>query len=198
VIARGTPRRNDRDPRRGPFLAELVLRRVLRCRHGYEILDGELFVTPAPAPRHQTVLANLVLVLEQYVRPRRLGRIFFSPIDLILAPTTIAQPDLLFVPSGKRAIVTGRGIEAAPDLVVEVVSPHSARQDRQTKAALYGRFGIPNYWILDPAERTFEAFALERTAYRLAVRGGEAGAVQAAPFSDLAIALGEIWDDRIP
>jgi Uma2 family endonuclease len=160
----------------------------------YEILDGELFVTPAARPRHQLVSANLVWILEQHVRPERSGRIFAAPIDLILAPTTVAQPDVLFIRAGHEAIVSARGIEGAPDLVVEIPSPYSVRQDRGTKAALYARFGIPNYWILDPEERVFESYELANGEYRLATRCGESGFVRAAPFPDLPIPLAEIWD----
>jgi Uma2 family endonuclease len=160
----------------------------------YEILDGELFVTPAARPRHQLVSANLIWVLEQHVRPRRLGRIIAAPIDLILAPTTVAQPDLLFIRAGREAIISARGIEGPPDLVVEILSPSSIRQDRGTKAALYARFGIPHYWILDPDERVFESYELRNAEYRLGIRCVESGVARAGPFPDLPIPLVEIWE----
>jgi len=165
----------------------------------YEILDGELCVTPAARPRHQLVSANLVWILEQHVRPRRAGLIFTAPIDLILAPTTVLQPDLVFIASGRESIITGRGIEGPPDLVVEILSESSVRQDRGTKAALYARFAIPHYWILDPDERVLETYELDDAEYRLTMRCGESGFARAAPFSDLSIPLADLWDTgRIP
>ncbi|MGH7898466.1 MAG: Uma2 family endonuclease, partial [Candidatus Binatia bacterium] len=112
----------------------------------YEILDGELFVSPAPVPRHQRVSRNLLRVLDDHVRGHELGEVLVSPIDVILAPTTIAQPDLLFIRTGRGAIVTERAVEGPPDLVIEILSPSSNRKDRTTKAAVYARFGVAHYW----------------------------------------------------
>jgi Uma2 family endonuclease len=175
----------------------------------YEVLDGELYVTPAPVPRHQRVLANLFRIVDAHVRRHRLGELFIAPIDLILAPgsalrsqgrrtrtaerATIAQPDLLFIRAGRESIVTERAIEASPDLVVEILSPYSARQDRRVKAALYARFGVPCYWILGPAQRQFEGYVLAGKAYRLSSTASGAEVVTASPFPDLAISFGGVW-----
>src|SRR3989442_10194004 len=109
----------------------------------YEILDGELEVSPAPAPRHQGVSRNLLLILQGHVQERRLGTIYYALIDVLLADTSIVQPDLIFVAAGRESIITARAIEGPPDLVVEILSPWSVRRDRRTKAKLYARFGIP-------------------------------------------------------
>src|SRR5207245_9915804 len=89
----------------------------------YEILDGELFVSPAPVPRHQAVSRNLLLILGRFVADHRLGTIFYAPIDLILAENTIAQPDLLFIPAGRASILTERPDEGPPAPVDETLSP---------------------------------------------------------------------------
>jgi Uma2 family endonuclease len=159
----------------------------------YEILDGELYVTPAPVPRHQRVLQNLFRILDTHVRHYGIGEVLIAPIDVILSPTTVAQPDLLFIRSGRDSIVTERAVEGAPDLVVEVLSPWSIRQDRTIKAGLYARFAVPSYWILDPAERVFEAYTLDGEAYRLSSRATASAIVTADPFGDLAIPLGDAW-----
>ena len=159
----------------------------------YEILDGELFVTPAPVPRHQRVLLNLFRIVDTHVRQHRLGEVLIAPIDLILAPTTVAQPDLLFIRAGREAIVTERAVEASPDLVVEVLSPSSIRQDRTIKAGLYARFAIPSYWILDPRERVFEAYVLDGETYDLSHRAHDNAIVSADPFGNLAILLADVW-----
>jgi Uma2 family endonuclease len=158
----------------------------------YEILDGELYVTPAPVPLHQRVSRNLQRILDRHVVERGLGEILDAPIDLILATTTVAQPDLLFIRAG-RDIVTHRAVEAPPDLVVEILSPSSVRQDRATKATLYARFGIPHYWIVDPAERRFEMHELDGAGYRLSAEGGAADALRSALFPALEIRLADVW-----
>src|SRR5436309_59662 len=112
----------------------------------YEILDGELEVSPAPAPRHQAVSRNLLFILHGHIHPRRLGSVYHAPIDVLLANTSIVQPDLVFIAAGRESIVTKRAIEGPPDLMVEILSPWSIRRDRVAKAALYARFGIRCYW----------------------------------------------------
>jgi len=89
----------------------------------YEILDGELAVTPAPTTRHQHVSAALVQLLREYVHGNGLGRIFHAPIDIILADDCVVQPDLVYVSAKRRRIIKLRAIEGHPDLVIEILSP---------------------------------------------------------------------------
>ncbi len=159
----------------------------------YEILDGELFVSPAPAPRHQAVSRNLLLILGRYVADHHLGTIFSAPIDLILAPTTIAQPDLLFIRAGRESIVSERAVEGPPDLVVEILSPSSSRKDRTTKAGLYARFGVAWYWILDPGERVMEVYELDGDAYRRVSLDARDAVVTSPLFPGLEIRFAEVW-----
>jgi Uma2 family endonuclease len=159
----------------------------------YEILDGELDVSPSPMIRHQVVVGNLFSALRQHVQARSLGTLLLSPVDLILADTTVVVPDLMFVSRRRAPIITARAVEGPPDLVVEIVSPSTSRKDRLTKAALYARFGIPCYWLLDPEQRLFDSFVLEGAVYRLATRRQHDETVQAEPFVDLAISLSTIW-----
>src|SRR2546430_9358807 len=102
----------------------------------YEILDGDLEVSPAPAPKHQAVSLNLVWILHGHVQERGLGSVYYAPIDVILADTSIVQPDLVFIATGRESIVSGRGIEGPPDLAVEILSPWSVRRDPVANTAL--------------------------------------------------------------
>ena len=160
----------------------------------YEILDGELAVTPAPSPKHQLVSGNLEWALRGHVRQKGLGTVLDAPIDVILSTITIVQPDLLFIRSDREAIVKERGIEGAPDLIVEILSPSSTRQDRVVKAALYARHGVGHYWIVDPEARAIELYELEEEAYRLAVKVAGGEILRPSLFPGLEIDLGEIWD----
>lgn len=159
----------------------------------YEILDGELEVSPAPSPRHQRVSGKLFGILDPHVTERRLGSVYYAPIDVILAPDSIVQPDLVFVAAGRESIVTERAIEGPPDLAVEILSPWSDRRDRVAKAALYARYGIRHYWIPDPAAQTLEVYEAEGAEYRrLAIHEG-AVMVRSMLFPDLEIDLGRVW-----
>src|SRR5262249_50088959 len=126
----------------------------------YELHDGELSVTAAPAPQHQQVSGNLSDVLRAHVKARRLGTVLYAPIDLILSDTSIVQPDLVYLRSDQLSAITARGIEAAPALVIEILSPGTAQIDRGIKLQLYARYRVPHYWIVDPQARRIEVFAL--------------------------------------
>ncbi len=108
----------------------------------YELDEGEIAVTPSPPTRHQTVSKNLMYLIESYLREHRAGVLFQSPIDLILSETTVLQPDLLVVLQGRERIITERGVEGPPDLVVEVLSPATVTRDRKSKFQLYARYGV--------------------------------------------------------
>lgn len=118
----------------------------------YEVIDGELLVTPAPSPMHQHVLLTLGLTLRSYVERERLG-VVLPDVDLLFVSGQFLRPDVLFVPESSRAGITNRGVERPPGLVVEILSPTSGSIDRVKKPARYEDFGVPEYWVVDPEER---------------------------------------------
>lgn len=119
----------------------------------YEVLDGELLVTPSPSPDHQNVMGRLYLLLEPYVARHRLG-VVIQDVDLLFQTGQFLRPDLLVVPEASRSGITRRGIEVAPALVIEILSPTSGGIDLVKKPARYGDFGIPEYWVLDPEDKS--------------------------------------------
>jgi Uma2 family endonuclease len=116
----------------------------------YEVIAGELYVTPAPGTRHQRIVMNLAFMLERHVREHGLGWVFPGPVDILFAEGDYLEPDIVFVRRERRGVVSERGIEAAPDLVVEVLSSSTAKRDRTLKRDRYFHFGVPEYWIADP------------------------------------------------
>lgn len=159
----------------------------------YEIHEGELAVTPAPGTRHQQVSRNLLVVLHTHVGRHALGEVLVAPVDCILDDTTVVQPDLVFVARHRLAALSARGIEGAPSLVVEVLSPGTAKVDRGVKAQLYARHGVPHYWIVDPEARVIEAHALHGGAYEPAGRLDGARPTALPPFPDLALDPATLW-----
>ena len=127
-------------------------------RNRYEVIGGRLLVTPAPGTRHQRVLADLFLLVANYVAHHRLGQAWFAPLDVVFGPMTMVEPDLLFVHRDRAHIVTERELTGPPDLVVEVVSPSSAQTDRGRKRALYQNEGVTEYWVVDPANGQVEVW----------------------------------------
>jgi Uma2 family endonuclease len=120
----------------------------------YEVIDGELYVTPSPSYAHQRAVRELVLLVVPYVRAARLGEAIFSPADVVVfGPKKFVQPDLFVIPAVDDAparswVEVGRLL-----LAVEVISPSTARTDRGKKRELYQEKGVPEYWVVDVEER---------------------------------------------
>jgi Uma2 family endonuclease len=157
----------------------------------YEILDGELYVTPAPSPLHQRLSKRLQRRLEDYFEARSIGEVFNAPIDLILGDHDIAQPDLLI--AADPAQVSDRGIERAALMVIEILSPSTRALDRGAKMRRYADRGVAHYWIVDPDAQRIECFRLEAGEYRRVV-GCEVPDVLSHPdWTDLRVPLADLW-----
>lgn len=115
----------------------------------YEVLDGELFVTPAPTWRHQTVIERLFPLLDAYVRTHEIGWTKLSPADIVLSEGRLVQPDIFVVPSRPEGEPRSWREVHRLLLAVEVVSPSSARADRIVKRRIYQQHEVPEYWTID-------------------------------------------------
>jgi Uma2 family endonuclease len=159
----------------------------------YELLDGEVYRAPAPLLVHQHISRNLEFILHRHVRERGLGEVYYAPVDVILARTTVVQPDLVFVAKARAAILSERGIEGAPDLVVEILSPATAERDQGTKQQLYARHGVQHYWLVDPAAKTLGELILEGAAYERKATYVAPAHVTPALLPELTIDLAEVF-----
>lgn len=111
----------------------------------HEIIDHELAVMPAPTPRHQEIVSTLATVLTEVVGARGLGKVLVGPVDVLPAEGDYLEPDVVFVREERLDILTDRGIEGAPDLVAEVVSPSTAERDRGVELDRYRMHGVPEW-----------------------------------------------------
>ena len=134
----------------------------------YEVVDGVLYMTPAPNIGHQASDALLTTHLVIHVQFAGLGRVFPAPTDVQLAPGAVVQPDVVVVLNAHLSIITEKRIIGTPDLVVEIASPGTAGYDRRTKQDAYAKARVPEYWLVDPYARTVEVLCLEGDAYRSA------------------------------
>ena len=126
----------------------------------YEVIDGVLYMSPSPRYRHQKAAGRLFALLEQHVRKTDAGELLFAPFDVVLSEHNVVQPDILFIAKDRLSILTERNVRGAPDLVAEILSEGHRRHDEIVKHKLYERYGVNEYWIVDPE--------LERiTVYRL-------------------------------
>ena len=131
-----------------------------------ELWNGEIILSPAPHPDHQRIVRNFFRKLDQLVEQRQLGEVLFSPVDVVLTPRRVVQPDVLFITKARLNIV-GSCVAGAPDLVMEVISAGSWQRDRIQKKALYESAGVTEYWIIDPDAKAIEVFTLTKGAYQL-------------------------------
>lgn len=123
----------------------------------WEIIEGELLMTPSPVFRHQAIQMNLSVMLFSFVKEHDLGFVVAAPMDVILSPENVVQPDVLFIAKAHSAIIDQKGgVHGAPDLAVEILSPSTAPRDHILKRKLYGRYGVQEYWIVDPEVQSVE------------------------------------------
>jgi Uma2 family endonuclease len=133
----------------------------------YELLEGDLYMSPAPSPRHQLVLNAVNYAIMTWLRAENRGKIIPAPVDVWLDDNTLVQPDLVVVLQGRLHIVTETVIKGSPDLAVETLSPSTERNDRGRKFVLYARYGVKEYWIVDAEAQAIEVHVLRGEAYSL-------------------------------
>jgi Uma2 family endonuclease len=162
-----------------------------RLRH--ELIEGDLYMTPAPGYRHQNCLGNVFVRLDAWVRQHKLGKVLIAPFDVVLSATNVVQPDLLFIASANAGRLSERGIDGPPDIVVEIRSPSTEHLDMDLKKKLYARFGVPEYWIIDPAASRVEIYRLTPDGYDL-VGLYESGFTFSAPsLPGLALSVDDLF-----
>jgi len=138
----------------------------------YEIIEGELLVTPAPSIRHQKVLGRLFNKIYTFAEGARLGTVLAAPTDVVLDNESVVQPDILYVSAARHPILeSGVAVHGAPDLAVEILSPSTAKRDQVIKRKLYQKYGVREFWIVDPDVQTVEVCALGEGSSTLFTRG---------------------------
>ena len=126
-----------------------------------EIIEGDLLMTPAPRPKHQEILRKLFDILETHVLKHKSGNIYFAPTDVFFSQENIVQPDLLFISKDRLGIIKDKYIQGPPDLVVEVLSPSDRERDTEIKRKLYAKYGVREFWLVDPEADTVEVAVLK-------------------------------------
>jgi len=158
----------------------------------YEIIEGELFVTPSPLRRHQRVLANLLYYLTEFVKKHDLGEVYPAPFDVVFSEYDVVEPDILYVSKARASIVTEKNIQGAPDLVVEILSESTAPIDRTTKLKLYARYGVAEYWVIDPTAYSVEIYRLVPGGYDLAAQLGPSQSLTSPLFPGFTLPLSKL------
>ena len=159
----------------------------------YEVIDGELVVSPPPTWEHQYGSTKLVVFLASHIYRHNLGKIVTAPVGVILDAGSGVQPDIVYVSREREGIISHRGVEGPPDLVVEFLSPGTRRLDRGRKKDRYAAAGVPHYWLADPATRTLEPYRLVGPAYELLGTFGPGTTFRPDLFPGLEIPIDDLW-----
>ena len=157
-----------------------------------ELIDGDFYVVPSPNVRHQNIARDLGVILWDFVRTSDLGVVLWAPMDVVLSEENVVQPDILFISNQRRHIIVENNISGAPDLVIEILSPGTADRHRGLKLGVYARYGVQEYWIVDPNESSVEVMELGDQGYSTVGRY-VSGDVASSLLPGLRVALDEVF-----
>lgn len=158
----------------------------------YQLIEGELIMTPAPNPRHQIISANLFKKLFHFIDGLRLGIVLYSPIDVYLDDENALQPDMIFISNEKKEIIKNDGIYGAPDMVIEILSPATAHYDLRGKFRVYERSGVKEYWIVDPEIKSIEVYVGENGRFSLTGKAEAEGRIESSVLKGLRLAVNDV------
>lgn len=127
----------------------------------YEILEGELQMTPSPKTKHQVVSRNLLVEISLFLKKNKIGKVFGAPYDVILSQDNVVEPDIIFISNDNLDIITEDNVQGSPDLLVEILSPSSQDNDRHKKKVIYETYGVKEYWIVDPDLEVVDVYFLK-------------------------------------
>ncbi|MCF6154098.1 MAG: Uma2 family endonuclease [Candidatus Brocadia sp.] len=159
----------------------------------YELINGELIMTPSPIPNHQRISGKIEFMLKKFITENNLGEVFYAPCDIYLDNENVVQPDILFISKERLGIIGEKNIQGAPDLVIEIISENSVYRDMVQKKRLYARFGVKEYWIVLPEEEEIEIYLLKDNTYQLHKTYGKADTLESPSLKGLTIVLKEIF-----
>ncbi len=159
----------------------------------YELIEGDLLMTPSPVPGHQRISRKIGFILDEFVTQSNLGEIFYAPCDVYLDDENVIQPDILFISHDRLVIIGEKNIQGAPDLAIEIISENSAYRDMVQKKRLYARFGVREYWIVIPDCEAIEIYTLKDNTLQLHKSYDKGDVLESPSLKGLNIALKEIF-----
>jgi len=160
----------------------------------YQLIEGELIMTPAPGPLHQMISANLFKKLSKFIDEKGIGIVLYSPVDVYLGEKNAYQPDIAFISKEETEIIKEDGIYGAPDLIIEILSPSTAYYDIKKKYRVYERHGVKEYWLVDPEMRGVEVFLLnDKGEFSLSLKVYEKGTIKSTVLRGFEFSIDEIF-----
>ena len=164
----------------------------------YELIDGELYMAPAPTWEHQESIVNLASMLRDFVRANELGRVVTSPVDVYLSDEDVFQPDIVFVSIERLHIVQSSGVHGAPDLVIEMLSPSTEQRDLTIKRERYAMFDVKEYWLAAPIAKTITVLRLQNGSFEHIGVFTEGMTLETPLLPGLRMDVSEVFDYYVP
>jgi len=148
-------------------------------RNRHELIDGEHYVTPPPTFRHQGISGSFYLLIASWLESHPVGRIYYAPVDIVFSMFDVVEPDLLYLSNDRLAkIATPKNVQGAPELLIEIGSPGTRKRDETIKKRLYERYGVDEYWVVDPETDVVRVYRREAKGFSRATElSREAGDV---------------------
>ncbi|MEW6425970.1 MAG: Uma2 family endonuclease [Bacillota bacterium] len=159
----------------------------------YQLIGGELVMTPSPTPYHQMVSMKLKLKMAGFVLEKGLGIVLDAPLDVYLEETETYQSDIIFISNERLPIIEEKLIKGAPDLVVEILSPGTGYYDLRSKYKVYEKSGVREYWIVDPQCKSVQVFCLRGGKFALDQEVEQQGTVQSRVIAGFAVQVESIF-----
>lgn len=160
----------------------------------FQLIEGDLYMSPSPSFFHQSIIGNLYHLLRSYLAHHPIGKVQIAPSDVELNDQNVFQPDLYYVSNERGDILTRQGPVGAPDLVVEILSPKTLSLDLGAKRLVYARSGVKEMWALHPDDEKVDIFRFEQDADRPAVTLKGKGSITSPLFPGLEIPLPQIFE----
>ncbi len=147
----------------------------------------------APRTMYQGIIVNLMTLLHTHVKAHGLGKVYVAPTDVLLSLTTVVQPDILFIRRENMGIITELNIQGPPDLCIEVLSPGTESVDRERKMAVYARYGVQEYWIINPMRQMVSIYIRDGSIFALKVEATGNDTVTSDVVADFHTSAGSIF-----
>lgn len=162
----------------------------------YELLRGDLIMVPSPTEAHQRVSRNLEFLLWQFIKEKELGHLYDAPLDVVFGKgdeREVVQPDIFYIAQNRSKIITEQEIQGPPDLIIEIISSGNEKYDRGYKTTLYSRYGVKEYWLVDPERKMVEVLNLEEKGFQQSGLYGENEKVTSRLLEGLEIDLNQVF-----
>jgi Uma2 family endonuclease len=159
----------------------------------YQLIGGELIMSPSPTPFHQRISITLATILNTFVGTNDLGWVFEAPLDIQLSEEDVFQPDLIFVRKERVHLIGRTKFNIVPDLVIEILSPSNAYYDLTRKKTMYCEKDVREFWVIDPEAETIEIMVLDGSYYRTETLVRKPGTLQSPMFPGLNIKTEEVF-----